>query len=155
MKMNKIELYDGKLSFLLPETYEQIPAEEAKNYFSVGQPEYLYMNKNVKSVVTVTGSGQTFRKEQTEERLAQYYNTYRRITPGFKAGKMSKKENGKTFIGAFHYQSTTIDRDMFNLFALTAVKGEEKVLTMHCEVKDSMDEGLQFMKLLSSVTVSE
>ena len=89
-----------------------------------------------------------------EKRLNEYHHVYSRSTANFGNVRMAKKhldQGGE--IGAFQYTSTTVERDLRNLFVLLSVEGKETVITMHCSAQDALTVRKSFMKILDSIHV--
>lgn len=137
----------------IPDGYTQATKEEIAKHFPVNQPNNMLINRSTNSYITFTITGAELQPSMVESKLAQYYNAYKRTVGGFQSGEIAKKDTKKSVIGAFQYLSTTLDRDLFNIFVLTSMQGKELIITMHCDQRSVSSEGLKLMNSISSIEV--
>lgn len=150
-----IALYENELEFELPDEFETLDAEVCERYFNGQLPEHIYGILEKQAFITVSRKKEALKQESLEKRLNEYYHAYSRSTANFSNGKMVKKalDNGKA-IGAFHFSSTTVERNLLNFVVLFDTAGYETIMTMHCGAKDSMKLGKLFMETLDSIRVA-
>lgn len=149
-----IELYNRKLNFVLPETYSEATAEDMKKLpILSSKMDHVFISDHGKSFVTVNCNGEELKPEEIENRIQYYYNIYRRISPGFEATDIMRKDKNGFSACAFYFKSTTLTDDWYNLIVITQIDNKETLLTMHCCMDMLFKENTTFMNLVTSFEI--
>lgn len=150
--MNKeISLYDNKLKMQIPEQFVQ--SKDMDKFFVGAKPDFLYVDEKTDALISVTYT-ENQSAEDIDKRIAEYCELYRRSVPNFANCKIAKKKTGSgQDIAAFYYTSTTPARDIYNFFVLTSLEGRELTVTLHCDIRNIPDYGMEFMNILNSIDV--
>lgn len=145
-------LYDNKLRICLPDEFEA--REDAEQFYSSGKPDFLFVSRETNAVLSVAKAENTSPDSSLEERINGYFNLYRTIIPNFDHYKLAKKvSKSGTEIAAFYYTSSSQERVLYNLFALTFVDNQDYIFSLHCDLEKIGACGIKFMNILSSVTM--
>ena len=149
-----IELYNRKLKFILPESYHEVVPEEIKKLPILNNKlDHVFVSAHGKSFVTVNCNGKELKAEEIENRIQYYYNTYRRISPGFEATDIMRKDKNAFSVCAFYFKSTTLTDDWYNLIAVTQIDNKEILVTMHSCMDMLFKENTTFMNLVASLEI--
>lgn len=145
-------LYDNKVRICLPDEFED--REDVEQFYSSGKPDFLFKGRETNAVLSVSKVENISPKSSLEERINGYFNLYRTIIPNFDHYKIAKKvTKSGTEIAAFHYTSTSRERVLYNLFALTFVDNQDFIFLLHCDLEKIGACGIKFMNILSSITM--
>ena len=155
MMNNTISVLDDKVRLNIPDEFSIMSDEEAKHFFQNTTPDILYGIEDKKAFISITKTDIKIEDDNIDSRLAQYYELYRRSVANFSNGKLAKRtlNNGKP-IGAFHYTSTSAERNLLNFFVLFPLDDNEVVMTMHCSAEDSPILGGKFMQVANTIPVT-
>ena len=144
-----------QLSVCIPEGYQELLPEEKNNFFQSRKPELTLWNKENHALLTFSQVEGMLTPDNLPEKLAQYAYSYSRSVPGFQRGPFVKKQQGNLLMGAFQYQSTSLEQDFFNILVLIRLDGGTAVMTLHGDRQKSRMEGIKFMQILSSIQMKE
>lgn len=149
-------IFDGKLTLGVPEDFVELSEQEIGEYYRNEKPSKVFANKDKGAILSASLLEQTLEVENVEKRIQEYAVLYQRSIPNFANCKIAKRplDNG-TYIGIFHYTSTTVDKNLFNYIVLACVDGKEALITMHCDINDCPAYAEKFMKAINSICVNE
>ncbi len=153
--MNKVELWDSKLRFQIPEGFEELSKHEiAKYYTSSLKPDFLFENKSNGAFIAVAALERELTAEALQSRIQEYAAGYQRVVPNFANCQIAiRKINDDKVIGMFYYTSTTINRNLLNYVVLGCLDGKEVMMTLHCNIEDCPEYAEKLMRTVNSLEI--
>ena len=123
----KVNLFDGNVSLVLPEGFSVMPEELAKVKYPIEshRPKHIYSNKRTTTSIAITLSEHSqLQPHQLPEFKAFMEETLSRMIPGLKWIKRDYAViNGKKW-ARFELMSNAIDTDIHNIMLMTSFNGK-------------------------------
>lgn len=125
IRFEKMELFDGQVTVMLPEGYIDMPIAMQKiKYPSESRPQVIKCNEEGDVNFTFSLLNSPLEKSAVQSLEKQMKKIIRKVQPSNVFYNEGIVEKESTTIGWFEYKSPTIDMPLFNIMYCAAVNGK-------------------------------
>jgi hypothetical protein len=129
----RIQLFDGEASAVVPESFAEMIPEAAKlKYPSEHRPQYILASEDGTVNLAFSMLDFPLAKNQTEEKLGELKEAIKRINPAFVVLTESTETLDGRKVGFFDYKSYAFDQDIYNFMFITDVEGKLLLGVFNC-----------------------
>lgn len=140
LEFKRIELFDKKMSIMLPTTFLDMPSSLAKiKYPSEQRPQIIKTNLNTDVNFTFSLYNIPIKSGETKEAAKQFQMTIKKINPANIFYELVEEPLGETFISWFDFKSFAIDECLYNLMYVTPIEGHILHGVFNCFYRDAIE----------------
>jgi hypothetical protein len=143
----QVILFDGRLSFELPDGFSTMPKDIAKIKYPMEthRPKYIYSNSKASTSIAVNlTENSSLQSQQLAEFKTFMEQTLVRMTPGLKWVKKEIITLNGTEWARLEFMSNAIDTDIHNIMLMTSFQGKPLMLNFNSTKEEfaSVEKGL-------------
>lgn len=145
----------NKLNITLPAEFEAITSDRVPQYYGAAAMEHVFVREDAEAVIGITRPGNELADPDVEDRIQAYQRYYSRMAPGFVLGEMCKNTVSGHSVAFMSFKSNAPERDLYNILAITALDGQELLISCSCDLKDAKQFMYPFLHVLESMSFDE
>lgn len=139
VKFERIELFEHKLSFMIPDTFVDLPPNLAKaKYSSEQRPQIIKTSLNTTVNIGFSILPVDISAEQIKNLVVQAKKALKRLNPALVFYE-SKVEMKSMPLGWFEFKSYGLDSNVYNLMFITRIDGKMVHGIFNCKFEDAIE----------------
>lgn len=158
VQFERRDLFQGKMSIMLPDSFVDLPSNMAKfKYTSEQRPQVIKTSLDTTVNIGFTLLNQEIKEEQVGILLDQAKEALKRMNPALAFYK-NGVEDGRVKSGWFDFKSYALDSHVYNLMFIARVEGKMVHGIFNCPFEDALewrDAACQMIKSIEDTAIME
>lgn len=146
------ELFDGKLSIMLPKNFQLMEASVAKiKYPMESRPQVIYTNAAANVNFAFSHQDTKIENDQVKDCCAQIKAGIARVNPAYVFGGSSNEAIGKVQLNWFEFVSFAIDMDIYNFMYIANLEGKILHGVFNCPAESSEEWKIVILEVVRTI----
>lgn len=153
-QFQKTELFEKKMSIMLPESFVDMPLERAKLKYPMEQrPQIIKMNETGDINFTFSFVEQQMKDNQVEQVMQLFKRVIKNAQPSNVFNEECVEQINGSTVGWFDYVSNGYDKKLFNMMYVLAVDGRLVHGVFNCALEDAANWRFAALQVMRSIEV--